>query len=89
MDVHKKDVKVCLVWRDEQGQRQQEVRTLGTMTKDVLALGDWLREHDCPVVAMESTGVYWKPLFNLLEGEINVMLINPAHIKQVPGRKTM
>jgi transposase len=88
LDVHKKDVKVCLVWRDAQGQRCEQVRTFGTMTKDVLALRDWLHEHGCPVVAMESTGVYWKPLFNLLEGAVKVMLVNPAHIKQVPGRKT-
>lgn len=88
MDVHKKDVKVCLVWRDEQGRRCQQVRTFGTMTKDVLALRQWLEDRGCPVVAMESTGVYWKPLFNLLEGAVKVMLVNPAHIKQVPGRKT-
>jgi transposase len=88
MDVHKKDVKVCLVSRDQQGKRQEEVRTFGTMTGELLKLRDWLQDHDCKVVAMESTGVYWKPIFNLLEGDFTVMLVNPAHIKQVPGRKT-
>jgi transposase len=88
IDVHKKDVKVCLVWRDEQGRRQQQVRTFGTMTQELLALHDWLQDRGCPVVAMESTGVYWKPVFNLLEGDIQVMLVNPAHFKQVPCRKT-
>jgi transposase len=88
MDVHKKDVKVCLVTRDAQGRRTQEVRTFSTMTKDLLTMRDWLQDHGCPVVAMESTGVYWKPIFNLLEGDFQVMLVNPAHIKRVPGRKT-
>jgi len=88
MDVHKKDVKVCLVRRDEKGQRQQEVRPFGTMTKDLLAMRDWLQDSGCKVVAMESTGVYWKPIFNLLEGDFTVLLVNPTHIKQVPGRKT-
>jgi transposase len=88
MDVHKKDVKVCLVSRNQQGQRQEEVRTFSTMTGELLKLRDWLQDHGCKVVAMESTGVYWKPIFNLLEGDFTVMLVNPAHIKQVPGRKT-
>lgn len=88
MDVHKKDVKVCLVTRDRQGQRRQEIRTFRTMTRDLLALRDWLQDHGCTQVVMESTGVYWKPIFNLLEGDLTVVLVNPAHIKQVPGRKT-
>jgi transposase len=88
MDVHKKDLKVCLVTRDAQGQRRQELRTFGTMTKELLALRDWLQEQGCAVVALESTGVYWKPIFNLLEGDFHVLLVNPTHIKQVPGRKT-
>lgn len=68
IDVHKKEVKVCLVWRDPQGQRQQEVRSYRTMMRDLLQMHDWLVTRGCPVVAMESTGVYWKPLYNLLEG---------------------
>ena len=87
MDVHKKDVKVCLITHDDQGHRHLTGRTFSTMTREVLALGDWLQEHSCTVVAMESTGVYWKPIFNLLEGQLTILLGNPAHIKQVPGRK--
>ena len=88
IDVHKKNVKVCLVTRDSAGQRHEEVRTFATVTRQLLALRDWLQDHNCKVIAMESTGVYWKPLFNLLEGDFEVLLVNPAHIKQVPGRKT-
>lgn len=88
IDVHKKNVKVCLVTRDSAGQRHEEVRTFATMTRQLLALRDWLQDHGCKVIAMESTGVYWKPIFNLFEGDFEVLLVNPAHIKQVPGRKT-
>jgi transposase len=88
MDVHKKDIKVCLVTRDNQEQRQEDVRSFRTMTRDILAMRAWLQAHGCTVIAMESTGVYWKPIFNLLEGDFTVLLVNPAHIKQVPGRKT-
>jgi transposase len=88
LDVHKKDVKVCLVTRDVSGKRCHEVRTFSTLTAQLLLLRDWLQDNGCKVVAMESTGVYWKPIFNLLEGDFQIMLINPTHIKQVPGRKT-
>ena len=88
IDVHKRDVKVCLVTRDAKGQRHQEVRTYATTTAHLLAMRDWLQDNRCTVVAMESTGVYWKPIFNLLEGDFEVLLVNPTHIKQVPGRKT-
>jgi len=88
IDVHKREVKVCLITRDAAEQRTKEVRTCRTMTRDLLALRDWLQDHGCPIVAIESTGVYWKPVFNLLEGEMEVVLINPSHIKHVPGRKT-
>jgi transposase len=88
IDVHKKSVKVCLITRDSAGQRHEEVRTFATMTRELLALRDWLQDNNCKVIAMESTGVYWKPLFNLFEGDFEVLLVNPVHIKQVPGRKT-
>jgi transposase len=88
MDVHKKDVKVCVVTRDSEGQRHEEVRTFCTMTRDLLAMRAWLQSQGSTVIAIESTGVYWKPIFNLLEGDFTVLLVNPAHIKQVPGRKT-
>ena len=65
-----------------------ETRTFGTMTPDLLTLADWLREAGVTQVAMESTGVYWKPIYNLLEGEFDIILVNAKHIKYVPGRKT-
>ena len=88
LDVHKDTVVACVRHLDERGRARQEVRTFGTTTPDLLELLDWLRGHQVPVVAMESTGVYWKPLFNLLEGPVEVLLVNPEHIKKVPGRKT-
>lgn len=88
LDVHK-DTVVAAVRRTDQGHRfRSEVRTFGTTTPDLLGLLDWLVQVGVPVVAMESTGVYWKPVFNILEGSLEVMLVNPEHIKQVPGRKT-
>jgi transposase len=88
MDVHKQDVKVCLVWRDADDQRQQEIRTYATTTGALLQLSDWLAQSRCPIVAMESTGVYWKPIYNLLEDAFTVWLVNPSHLKYVEGRKT-
>jgi transposase len=88
LDVHKKTVVACVRRIDAAGQARQEIRTFGTMTCDLLALSDWLAEQGVEQVAMESTGVYWKPVFNILEGRFAVMLVNAQHIKQVPGRKT-
>jgi transposase len=88
IDVHKRDITVCLIARKTATQRVQEVRTYRTVTKDLLAMRDWLEDHNCQVVAIESTGVYWKPVFNLLEDSFQVLLVNPAHLKHVPGRKT-
>jgi transposase len=88
LDVHKKTVVACVRRIDAAGQARQEIRTFGTMTCDLLALSDWLAEQGVEHVAMESTGVYWKPVFNILEGRLAVMLVNAQHIKQVPGRKT-
>lgn len=87
LDVHKKIVVACLITITAKGQRHKEIRTFGTMTRDLLTLLDWLRAADCTHVAFESTGVYWKPIFNLLEGEMTVLLVNAQHIKAVPGRK--
>jgi transposase len=84
LDVHKKNVVACVLTNE--GQR---VRTFGTMTRELLRLLDWLQEERVTHLAMESTGVYWKPVFNLLEGHgIELMVVNPAHMKAVPGRKT-
>lgn len=88
LDVHKKSVVACRMTVTEAGQRQTEIRSFGTMLADLLALADWLRSGGISHVAMESTGVYWRPVFNLLEGEFEVMLVNAKHIKFVPGRKT-
>ena len=83
LDVHKKTVTACR--RDG---KEQEVKTFGTTTPDLLELVDWLLEWECSHVAMESTGDYWKPVYNLLEGSFQVLLVNAKHVKHVPGRKT-
>ena len=84
IDVHKKTVVACIL-TDE----AKQTRTFGTMTADLLGLSDWLRDHQCQMVAMESTGVYWKPVYNVLEAAgIPLLVVNAKHIKAVPGRKT-
>jgi transposase len=88
LDVHKKMLVACLLWIDEDGQRRKEIRVFTTMTHELLALVDWLAAADCTQVAMESTGVYWKPIFALLEGQCEVLLANAQHLKAVPGHKT-
>jgi len=88
LDVQKQTVVACLRRVDADGRPRKELRTFGTMTDDLLALADWLRLADCTQVAMESTGVYWKPVYNLLEGQCAVLVVNAQHIKAVPGRKT-
>jgi transposase len=86
--VHKSTVVACLLTPDSGGRPQREVRTFGTMTDDLLAMMDWLVSRSCTHVAMESTGVYWKPIYNLLEGTLQVLVVNAQHMKAVPGRKT-
>ncbi|MBM4289734.1 MAG: IS110 family transposase [Deltaproteobacteria bacterium] len=88
LDVHKKEISACLLSNDAQGQVETLIAEFGTFTDDLAALRDWLKEHDCPVVALESTGIYWRPVHNVLEGEVQVVLVNARHIKNVPGRKT-
>src|SRR5215211_1843951 len=88
LDVHQKTVVACLITPGAGDQPQKEIRTFGTMTADLLELADWLRAAACRSVAMEATGVYWKPLWNLLEDEFTLLLVNARHIKAVPGRKT-
>jgi transposase len=87
LDVHKETVVACVTVR-EGGKVQKEIRTFRTVTSDLLGLHDWLLAHRVTHVAIESTGVYWKPVFNLLEGDFTVLLVNAAHLKTVPGRKT-
>ena len=88
LDVHKKKVVVCSSTPDAAGQRLKETRTFRTTTQDLLHLLDWLKDKGCTHIAMESTGVYWKPIYNLLEGHFEVLIVNAQHIKAVPGRKT-
>jgi transposase len=88
LDVHQKTVVACRKIIGPEGRRESVVRTFGTMTQDLLALADWLAEGGVTHVGMESTGVLWKPVYNILEGQFTLLLINPYHIKQVPGRKT-
>src|SRR5579885_2538840 len=89
LDVHKRNVVACLIVSSEEGQSRKEIRTFETLTDDLLKLADWLGEHGVTHVAMEATGVYWKPVWNLLEGsDLHLLLVNAQHIKAVPGRKT-
>ena len=88
LDVHKKKISACLITVDPLGNEKFEVREFGTFTNELLSLKNWLLENDCPIVAMESTGVYWRPVHNVIEGLMEVVLVNARHIKNVPGRKT-
>ena len=88
LDVHKREVVACLLTTGPDGTPAKAVRAFGTMTPDILALADWLAGAGCTHVAMESTGVYWKPIWNLLEGQVELLLVNARHVKAVPGRKT-
>src|SRR5215468_5995169 len=88
LDVHKKTVVACCILSTEGPQPVKETRTFRTMTTDLLALADWLQEKGCTHVAMESTGVYWRPVYNVLEGQCELLVVNAQDIKAVPGRKT-
>lgn len=88
IDVHRKSLSVCVRHVTDGREVRQEVRTFRTMTRNLLELRDWLEAEEVTHVAMESTGVLWKPVYNLLEGRVQVLLVNARHVKQVPGRKT-
>jgi transposase len=88
LDVHKQMLTACLSVVSADGKRTRETRTYLTLTDDLLQLGNWLKEVGCTHVAMESTGVYWKPIYNVLAGSFEILVVNAAHIKAVPGRKT-
>jgi transposase len=88
LDVHKKTVVATRMRVTDEDRLEWETQTFGTMTPDLLRLHDWLAEWDCSHVAMESTGDYWKPVYNLLEDAFEVLLVNAQHVKHVPGRKT-
>jgi len=87
LDVHKQTVVACVrIARDREA--AQHVQTFATTTTGLLALADWLASHEVAVVGMEATGVYWKPVWHVLEGHFELVLANAAHVKNVPGRKT-
>jgi transposase len=90
LDVHKKTVVACVLRSVQQGMVDKEVRTFGTMLTDLQTLSDWLVECGCTHVAMEATGVFWKPIYNVLEqrSELELLVVNAHHLKTVPGRKT-
>jgi hypothetical protein len=85
IDIHKNMMVACIFT----SVRKKEIRQFSTMTEDILQLVSWLKETDCEMAAMESTGSYWKPVYNIFEEEqIPIMVVNAQHIKGVPGRKT-
>ncbi len=89
IDVHKQFLVACLLIADEAGHQHQEIRRFSTMTGELLSCVDWLQKAHCTAVAMESTGVYWKPVWNVMEGLFEtVMIVNAEHMRRVPGRKT-
>ena len=88
LDIHQKTVVACLMTSEAGQLPAQTIRTFSTMTADLLALADWLHAAGCTHVAMESTGVYWRPIYNILEVLFTLLVVNAQHMKAVPGRKT-
>ncbi len=88
LDVHKKTVVACVLRTEADGTLTRDLRTFTTMTADLLALDEWLRALGVEHLALESTGVFWRPVFNLLEDGRTIVLVNPQHMRAVPGRKT-
>jgi transposase len=88
LDVHLKGIQCAIRCRQESGKLDAQVRSFGTMTRDLRALANYLQQQGVTHVAMEATGVLWKPVWNVLEGRFTLLLVNPRHLKKVPGRKT-
>lgn len=88
LDVHQETVVACVMYGPLDRKPKQETKTFSTTTKGLLELHDWLHQYECTHIAMESTGVYWKPVWNVLEGSFTLVLANAKRIKNVPGRKT-
>src|SRR5260221_4024563 len=88
LDVHKRNVLVCANVPDQQGQRSQERQTFSTMTPDVLRMRTWLKRLGVTHVAMESTGAFWKPTYNLAERHFEVLVVHAQHLEALPGRQT-
>src|SRR5260370_36560211 len=87
MDVHQATVVACLLIVLKDGKVRKQMRTFGTNTRELLSLREWLLSEGCTHVAMESTGVYWKPVYAILEGTLQIVVANAKHVKKVPGRK--
>lgn len=88
LDVHKESISACVIFSEKDGVDQFAVEEFGTFTDELIRLRTWLLDHECPVVAMESTGIYWRPVHNVLEDSFQIVLVNARDIKNVPGRKT-
>ena len=88
IDVHKESVTACVLWAEEGQRRREEMRKFSTFTRDLQAMADWLKQCGVTHVGMESTGVYWKPVWHILEGQFQLLLVNAQHVKAIPGRKT-
>ncbi|MDE3178634.1 MAG: IS110 family transposase [Acidobacteriota bacterium] len=88
LDVHKESIEACVRRMEPTGRLHQQTRHWATMTADLLAMAEWMSAQGVTHVAMESTGVYWKPIYNILEGRFTVLVVNAHHLKQVPGRKS-
>jgi len=88
LDVHQATVVACLLIVRKDGKVQKQMRTFGTTTRELVGLREWLLSEGCTQVALESTGVYWKPIYAILEGALEIVVANAQHIKKVPGRKT-
>src|SRR5262249_52149303 len=88
LDIHKESVEACVRRMEPGGRLHRQTRHWATMSRDILLMADWMAAQGGTHVAMESTGVFWKPIFNILEGRFQVLLVNARHLKQVPGRKS-
>src|SRR6201984_3914576 len=88
LDVHQATVVACLLIVRRDGKVEKQGRTFGAATREVLSMREWLLSQGCSHVAMESTGVYWKPVYAILEGAFQIVVANAQHVKKVPGRKT-
>jgi len=88
LDVHKASVTACVRVPAERGRRDEHIAQFSTTVQGLLGLRDWLTAHRVTQVAMEATGVYWKPVWAILEDDFELILVNARHVKQVPGRKT-
>jgi len=88
IDVHKETLTACIMIGDEGKVTKKEIRTYSTMTEEIVQLRDWLKSEGVTHAAIESTGIYWRPIFNILEEDLEIILANARHIKNVPGRKT-